>query len=133
MYYTCVIYYYYCYYYEHVSIARARIILHTVHAFIIMHVCFFFAVVIFRPAQLLSETSLSYRARGLRWWSFIYFFPVYLFYSFFRPFVYRCYCYGVRCVLKNHNRITMHHSLRSVRFFTTVSPKAEKINTKQNT
>lgn len=56
-----------------------------------------------------------------------FFFPVYLFYSFFRAFCLPLLLpWRSACVLKNHNRITIHRSLKSVRFFTTVSPKAEK-------
>lgn len=107
---------------------------YTVHAFIIIHVCFFVAVVIFRPAQLfIGNISFISRARAVYDDGALFI----LFIFFVRSFVYRCYCSGVRCVLKNHNRITMHHhrqhhhSLKSVRFLR-LSVRKRKKNTKQN-
>lgn len=65
----------------------------------------FCAVVIFRPRQLLSETSLSFRAE---------FTMIELFFGLLSTItVVTAACdHSSRCVLKNHNRI-MHHLLES--------------------
>lgn len=91
-----------CYYYYNVSISPTRAyyiyIIIYVHAFKIYMSVFFFAVVIFRPAQLLSETSFSYRSRFTMMELYLFYFFFFHLFIIFRSFVYRCYCGDVRCV-----------------------------------
>lgn len=109
------------------------LVLYTLYCTRVYNTCLFFLRLLFFGRRSFYRKHLFHIASVVYDDGALFFSPFIYFIHFFGPFVYRCYCRGVRCVLKNHNRITIHHSLKSVRFLRLSVRKRKKINTKQNT